>query len=114
MNRSDFIILHYKVTQRRDSKYWVDCNEMEVPDSLAHKIALFESNARAIRDNNEMFRERSWAAVMLGQGIKPGGYHPFVDNLSDQQLQGLINEIKTNVSRIVDASVSHQEFLARL
>ena len=109
----DFIILHYKVTQRRDSKYWVDCSEMEVPESLAHKIALFESNARAVRDNNEMFRERSWAAVMLGQGIEPRGYHPFVDKLSDQQLQGLINEIKANVDRIVSASPSHQEFLAQ-
>ncbi len=111
-NIRDFIILHYKVTQRQDSKYWVDCREMAVPDSLGHKIALFESNARAVRDNNEMFRERSWAAVMLGQGLEPSGYHPFVDNLSDQQLQGLITEIKTNISRITNASPSHQEFLA--
>ncbi|HEY5775001.1 MAG TPA: tryptophan halogenase family protein, partial [Xanthomonadales bacterium] len=88
----DFIILHYKVTQRRDSKYWVDCSEMSVPESLAHKIALFESNARAVRDNSEMFRERSWAAVMLGQGIEPRGYHPFVDNLSDAQLKALTAE----------------------
>ena len=107
----DFIILHYKVTQRSDSKYWVDCREMDVPESLAHKIALFESNARAVRENSEMFRERSWAAVMLGQGMEPRGYHPFVDNLSDQQLQSLVNEIRTNVNRIVNASPSHQEFL---
>jgi tryptophan halogenase len=108
----DFIILHYKVNQRLDSKYWVDCREMAVPESLAHKIALFESNARAVRENNEMFRERSWAAVMLGQGIEPRGYHPFIDNLSDQQLHALMTEVRTNVSRIVDASPSHQEFLA--
>lgn len=109
----DFIILHYKVTQRTDTKYWVDCREMAIPDSLAHKIALFESNARAVRDNNEMFRERSWAAVMLGQGLEPSGYHPFVDNLSDEQLQGLMAQIRTNVSRIVDESPSQKEFLAR-
>ncbi|NNL00489.1 MAG: tryptophan halogenase, partial [Xanthomonadales bacterium] len=54
----------------------------------------------------------SWAAVMLGQGLEPRGYHPFVDNLSDQQLLGLMKEVKTNVSRIVTASPSHQEFLA--
>jgi tryptophan halogenase len=108
----DFIILHYKVNQRFDSKYWVDCREMAVPESLAHKIALFESNARAVRENNEMFRERSWAAVMLGQGIEPGGYHPFVDNLSDKQLHDLMTEVRTNVSRIVGASPSQQEFLA--
>jgi tryptophan halogenase len=58
-----------------------------------------------------MFRERSWAAVMLGQGIEPAGYHPFVDNLSDPQLQGLMQQVKTNVARIVAASPSHQEFL---
>jgi tryptophan halogenase len=80
---------------------------------LAHKIALFESNARAVRENNEMFRECSWAAVMLGQGIEPSGYHPFVDNLDDKQLQGLMAEVRQNVSRIVDASPSQKEFLDR-
>jgi tryptophan halogenase len=110
----DFIILHYKVTQRTDSPYWVDCRNMDIPDSLAHKIELFASNAKAVRDNNEMFRERSWAAVMLGQGLEPAGYHPFVDNLNDQQLQGLMAQVRSNVSRIVDSSPSHQAFLSRL
>ena len=58
--------------------------------------------------------QRSWAAVMLGQGLEPRGYHPFVDNLSDQQLRDLMTQVKTNVNRIVDASASHQDFLARL
>jgi len=107
----DFIILHYKVTQRRDSKYWIDCREMAVPETLAHKIALFQSNARAVRDNNEMFRERSWAAVMLGQGMEPEGYHPFVDNLSDAQLDALTAQIKSNVAGIVAQTPSHQDFL---
>ena len=39
-NIRNFIILHYKVNQRSDSKYWIDCREMAIPDSLAHKIAL--------------------------------------------------------------------------
>ncbi|MEJ2401222.1 MAG: tryptophan 7-halogenase [Xanthomonadales bacterium] len=107
----DFIILHYKVTRRADSDYWNACREMEVPEHLVHKIALFSSNGRAVRDNNEMFRERSWAAVMLGQGIEPRGYHPFVDNLSDAQLSGLMNEVKSNVARIVAGSPAHADFL---
>ena len=61
-----------------------------------------------------MFRECSWAAVMLGQGMEPTGYHPFVDNLSDQQLRGLMAEVNTNVGRIVDASPSQQDFLLAL
>jgi tryptophan halogenase len=86
---------------------------MAIPESLAHKIALFEANARAVRDNNEMFRERSWAAVMLGQGIEPGGYHPFVDNLTDAQLEGLTTEIKSSVNNIVMNAPTHQDFLKR-
>ena len=112
-NIRNFIILHYKVNQRSDSQYWIDCREMAIPEHLAHKIALFESNARVVRENNEMFRECSWAAVMLGQGIDPRGYHPFVDNLSDKQLHTLMAEVRTNVNRIVDASPSHRDFLAR-
>lgn len=107
----NFIILHYKVTQRRDSAYWIDCSEMPVPEHLAHKIELFQSNARAFRDNNEMFQERSWAAVMLGQGIEPRGYHPFVNKLTDEQLHSLMAEVKTKVAQIVSHSPSHQEFL---
>mgnify|MGYP000358533030 CR=1 FL=1 len=56
-----------------------------------------------------------YAAVLppLGQGLEPSGYHPFVDNLDDKQLHGLMAEVRTNIGRIVDASPSQQEFLAR-
>ncbi|MBT8047705.1 MAG: tryptophan 7-halogenase [Xanthomonadales bacterium] len=107
----DFIILHYKVTERRDSPYWVDCSEMSIPDHLAHKIELFRSNARAFRDNTEMFLERSWAAVMLGQGVEPAGYHPFVDNLTDDQLRGLMDQVKNKIAGVVVKSPSHRDFL---
>ena len=107
----DFIILHYKVTERRDSPYWIDCSEMSIPDHLAHKIELFRSNARAFRDNTEMFLERSWAAVMLGQGVEPVGYHPFVDNLTDEQLQGLMEQVRGKIAGVVAQSPTHREFL---
>jgi tryptophan halogenase len=107
----DFIILHYKVTQRGDSPYWIDCRDMDIPEHLAHKISLFENSARVFRDNNEVFLERSWAAVMLGQGLEPRDHHPFVDNLSDQQLGNLMTEVKSNVAKIIAQSPGHLQFL---
>jgi tryptophan halogenase len=109
----DFIILHYHVTQRADTPFWIDCREMAVPETLAHKINLFKANGRAFRENNELFAERSWAAVMLGQGIEPDGFHPFVNNLSDEELNDFMNQIKASIAKIVGESPSHEEFLRR-
>ncbi len=112
-NIRDFIILHYHVTERADSEYWKGCREMAVPESLTHKINLFKASGKVFRDNNELFAERSWAAVMLGQGIEPETWHPFIDNLSDEQLRTFMNEVKSNVRNIVSKSPSHLDFLNR-
>ncbi len=63
----DFLILHYKVTERRDSPFWRQCAAMDIPDSLAQKIGLFRETGRVFRRNDELFAENSWIQVMLGQ-----------------------------------------------
>lgn len=110
----DFIILHYHVNRRTDSDFWVDCRTMSVPDTLAHKIELFASNARVFRDQYELFAEQSWVAVMTGQGIEPAGFHPFVNNLSDPELMQLMTETRSRIAAHVRRQPTHQDYLAGL
>ena len=110
----DFIILHYHVNQRADSPYWKELRHMDVPDTLAHKIRLFSSNARVFRDQYELFAEQSWVWVMSGQGIEPTAYHPFVDKMAVADLKDFMAETRASVNQIVRAQPPHQVYLASL
>jgi tryptophan halogenase len=110
-NIRDFIILHYKVTNRQDSPFWRYCRSMEVPDSLQHRIDLFRESARVFKIPNELFGENSWIQVMLGQGLVPDQYHQTVDVLSDQELTRFMENIRTRVERTVAKLPNHQVYV---
>jgi tryptophan halogenase len=108
----DFIVLHYHATQRDDSAFWNYCRSMDVPDSLKHKIELFASNGRFFRQNDELFNETSWAQVMLGQGIRPQGYHPLVDNTADEPIYKMLANVKAVMHGVVDRMPTHAQYIA--
>jgi len=106
----DFIILHYKVTNRADTPYWQHNRNMSIPDTLARKINLFRSTGRVFRENNELFDD-SWMQVMIGQGLIPEDYHPIVDNMSDEELKRFLEHIKGNINGTVNQLPPHQTFI---
>ena len=110
-NIRDFIVLHYKVTERTDSEFWRHCNSMEVPDTLAHKISLFKRTGRVFLDDGDIFRVDSWVQVMLGQGIKPEQYHLIASLMTDEELTRFLTSIKQQISQRVAALPSHKVFL---
>ena len=107
----DFIILHYKVTNRDDTPFWRHCRALQVPESLAHRIALFRETGRVFHTEGELFHENSWIQVMLGQGIVPEQYHPAADVLSDQELTQFMAGIKQGVDRTVARLPNHEEYV---
>jgi len=107
----DFIILHYKVNQRSDSQFWIDCRNMPIPDSLGHRIELFKSSGKVFKEGNELFHEIAWQQVMIGQNLIPDDYHPLAHNITNEQLQGLLKDLKTLVDSAVDKLPSHDQFL---
>lgn len=109
----DFLILHYKVTDRRDSPFWRQCAAMEVPDTLRQKIELFRETARVFRRNEELFAENSWVQVMLGQGIEPRAWHPIAGKLNDDELDRLLGMIRQDVTRTVAGLPAHADYVAR-
>ncbi|KQM66652.1 MULTISPECIES: tryptophan halogenase family protein [unclassified Sphingomonas] len=109
----DFLILHYKVTDRRDSPFWWQCAAMDVPVSLQQKIDLFRQSGRVFRRNEELFGENSWVQVMMGQGIVPDGHHPIADKLGDGELDRLLSMIRRQVADTVATMPPHGDYVAR-
>lgn len=109
----DFIIAHYHVTQRADTPYWEACREMQIPETLLQKLALFRSGGKIFRDNNELFSEPSWTSVLVGQGLQPTHYHPVVDTMSDRDLRDLMARVRAGISQLVTRQTAHHEFIDR-
>lgn len=107
----DFIILHYVATERDDSAFWNYCRNMHIPEYLARKLEMYKCSGRIFREDEELFNETSWLAVMHGQGIEARGYHPIVDTISQEELEARVSDVESVISRSSKEMPAHQVFI---
>ncbi|MGU3316954.1 tryptophan halogenase family protein [Sphingomonas sp. M6A6_1c] len=108
----DFVILHYKQTQRDDTPFWREMRDVVVPDSLAQRMEIFANLGRVILEPGELFREASWVAVMLGQGLQPRQYDPAADLLPAEEVRASLRRMRDLMHRGVQAMPTHAAFLS--
>ena len=108
----DFIILHYKATERTDSPFWNECRTMDIPQSLRDRMALFRTHGRVYREGNELFTKLSWLQVMHGQRVRPASYHPLVDLRTEAEIAEYLDEVSGVIKACVDVMPTHSRFIA--
>lgn len=109
----DFLILHYKATERTDSEFWRYCKSMPIPDTLEQKIELFREAGLVFRKNEELFVENSWVQVMMGQGIMPQTHHPIAEKLTNEELARFLATIRDTVAKTVKSLPEHAAYVSR-
>jgi tryptophan halogenase len=109
----DFIVLHFKATERTDTPFWRHCKSMEIPDSLAHRIDIFREYAQAYQLDSELFRVDSWTQVMLGQRIIPKQYHQVARLMTDAQLEKFMVGFELSIRNAVDKLPYHHDFVSQ-
>lgn len=109
----DFLILHYKASQRDDSELWRYCAAMPIPDSLQYKIDHFTAHGTLVADGQELFANPSWIAVYLGQGIAPQQAPPLAGMRAGVPVAQRFGQIRSAMAEAVAAMPSHGEFIAR-
>ena len=107
----DFIIMHYKLTSRTDSEFWKYCANISISDSLCHQIELFRETGRVVIYDKSGFMEPSFIAIMMGLGIKPKTYDPFVDLMDIASLRRHFASVHKAIALTVGNMPDHTDYI---
>jgi 2-polyprenyl-6-methoxyphenol hydroxylase-like FAD-dependent oxidoreductase len=95
----DYIVCHYKVNQRTDSKYWLDnAANKNISETLSRVLYLWHNSQDFAGDMHKYklmgsYQPKSWACLLAGYGVFPqkimdpsidySGHQQEIDGLSD-------------------------------
>jgi tryptophan halogenase len=106
----DFLILHYHATARGEP-LWRECQAMSIPETLRRKMELFRASGRFFREDDELFVDTNWIAVLLGQGIVPQRYDPLADVLDTEVVRGSLGRMRALMRSAAESMPSHRQFI---
>jgi tryptophan halogenase len=107
----DFLILHYHANERNDTAFWDYCRNMRIPARLEEKMRIYKHNGRTFRENDELFNDTSWFAVMTGQCGAPDNYDPVADLLTFDETRRRLEQVRTATANSADYMPGHREFI---
>jgi tryptophan 7-halogenase len=107
----DFLILHYYTNTRDDSEFWKYCRNMDVPESLREKIALFVHRGHIEKYKDGLFAPPSWLSVFLGQGLRPKHYDRLADNMEMAAMIEGLDTMRRSIRERVQAMPDHDAFV---
>lgn len=107
----DFIILHYKLTERDDAELWRYCAAMDIPDTLKTKIEHFRSFGRLVQRDADLFGPPSWLAVHIGQLNFPERTDPLADYRGIDGREWLA-KLRAAMHHAAMQQPTHEQFIA--
>lgn len=111
----DFLILHYKLTERTDSRLWRYCSAMDVPDTLALKMEHFKRSGRLVSREMDLFGDASWLAVHVGQFNLPERHDPLLDYIDDADASTrFVDRLARAIGDVSTAMPEHAATIARM
>lgn len=109
----DFIIGHYKLTQRDDSEFWKYTANMDVPDSLSEVLELWRERGILAVDGGHLFQLGSWSSVLLGQNFSPRSPHALSDRAKPEAVAADIRRIAAEVRQAAGRLPGHAAYIAK-
>lgn len=109
----DFLVLHYHSTQGRSEPLWEYCRAMDLPESLLYRLEYFSRSGRIVLSPEELFRDASWFAVLMGQGHEPNDYNPLIDSIASEENLTHLRQVKEQIRQAAARMPDHVSSLPR-
>ena len=107
----DFLILHYWANQRSEL-FWQHCREVELPESLAERVAEFKAACLIQPGLDELFPEVAWLQVLAGQGIVADHWNPIADRYPEADIAGFLGACEKAALDTAGPMPQHIDYLA--
>jgi tryptophan halogenase len=94
--------------------FWHRAREQPVPQTVAHKIALFRARGEVATMEDETFFAESWRALFVGLGVTPDSGSPAVDRISLSRLNHEFRRMLEFIKSKVLEQPTHDRYLDSL
>jgi tryptophan 6-halogenase len=113
----DFLILHYKTTDRNDTEFWRATKNLKLPESLEDRFKLWKQrlpNARNINPNFHGFESYSYSVMLLGLNYQPAASLPALDHIDPAGAHRAFRAMREKTERLVSTLPSQLEYLSHV
>jgi len=94
--------------------FWRQAREQPVPQTVAHKIALFRARGEVAPMEDETFFPDSWQALFVGLGLTPDSGSPAVERISLSRLNPEFRRMLEFIKSKVLEQPTHDRYLESL
>lgn len=114
----EFIKLHYCISQRRDSQYWIDnCDPISIPDNLKQRLAFWKGQVPTKYDFEnawEPFNLDSYLYVLYGMGFGTDLISVASKYTETVKAEHLFNNIDKASKLLIDKLPKQRELLEKV
>ena len=109
----DFVALHYLRSGLSDGA-WGSAAKAEPPDSLARTLDQYEHRGRLPFHEEESISRDSWAAALIGLGVRPRHVDPQALNVPLEEAAAAMDRLVQDIDQAVAGVPAYGDYLGRI
>ncbi len=114
----DFLKLHYILTKRTDSDYWIDnCDPKTIPESLQEMLKLWKYQPPTTADftqNDEVFPSASWQYILYGMGFHTEPRETTRSYMDDKVAESFFDENLAKTNQYIQALPTNRDLINKI